>query len=784
MPDRRRADHAVRPPSVPAAPVTRESAAEQLATAARTAAARLTASQLQAAQEARTRLESARGTAAARIAAEHIAAVEAGAARLVIAEQQAHDRLTRAELASATRIAAATIRADVDSRAAPGDPASTTTAAERLQTEMRAASDELAVEQMAAAEEVAQARLAAALSAAEQLGASRLIAAEQLAAERVAAEQLIHEQEAAAQLAAAEQVAAEQLSVAAALAASQLAEAEEVFRLAMDHSAVGTCLVSADGQFTRVNPAFGEMLGRQPEELIGSTWAGITHPDDLPKILGLNAELLAAERSSFRTLDRYLADDGRVIWGDTSVAAIRNDDGTVRHVVAQVLDVTDRITSERELAALVTHDPLTGLANRAAMLDEITRAVAAGRRSGTLPAVLLIDLDHFKNVNDSLGHAAGDELLIAAARRVDAMVRTGDLTARLGGDEFVVVMRDVDGAPEALRTGWRLVRAFRDPFATSSGELFATASIGVALASETGSDGADDLLREADTAMYVAKSQGRDRLYLFNEELRAAVTSRLLIEGDLRHALDRGELDVWYQPEIDLATGRVISVEALLRWHHPSGELYPAGRFIEVAEECGLILEIGAWVLKQVCAQAAAWTSAGAHAGLVVSVNVSTLQLAEDGLLDVLDDALVSSGVDPALLCIEITETALVRETDVVRRNLLGIHERGMKIAIDDFGTGFASLTYLHRYPVDVLKIDRSFVTNIVSNDFDRRLVSGILALVHHLGIAVTAEGVEQQDQADCLLELGCPGAQGFLYSQAVPPAEIGPLLDMTFSPV
>ena len=781
MPDR----HSVLEPPPPLAVIRPDppaSAAEQLTNAARLAADRLTTSRLAAARVAAARLETARRTAAEQIAAEQVAAADGAAAELAAAEALAGERLATAERTAAEQVATAEQVAAAEQAAASDHLAAAAAAALRLGSAKLAAAEQLTTERMAAAEQVAQARLAAAVSAAEQLGVARLVAAERLAAELVAAEELVDAQHAAGELAAAEQVAAAQLTAAAALAAASIADAEEIFRLAMDHSAVGTCLVSPAGRFTRVNPALCTMLNRTADALEGLAWADITHPGDLEKLMGLVAGLLAGERASFRTLSRFVAPDGSVLWGDASVAAVLNADGTVRHEVAQILDVTDRVNSEREWAQLATHDALTGLANRTAMLDEIELAVRAGRRSGRMPAVLLLDLDHFKDVNDSLGHNAGDELLKVAGQRIASVVREGDLTARLGGDEFVVVMRELDDAAEAVRTGWRLVRAFREPFTTPDGELYATASIGVALASDTGSIGSDDLLREADTAMYVAKAEGRDRLSVFNEELRASLTGRLLIEGELRQALAREELVVWYQPEVDLATGRMIAVEALLRWHHPTGELYTADRFIQVAEETGLILDIGAWVLHRACDQAARWATERPDRALVVRVNVSTLQLAEAGLLDVLDAAIASSGVDPSLLCVEITETALLRETDTVRRNLHGIHERGVKIAIDDFGTGYASLTYLRRYPVDVLKIDRSFVTHIASNDFDRRLVAGIMALVGHLEISVTAEGVESPEQAASLLGLGCRGAQGFLYSKAVPPGDVDALLDTTFA--
>ncbi len=388
----------------------------------------------------------------------------------------------------------------------------------------------------------------------------------------------------------------------------------------------------------------------------------------------------------------------------------------------------------------------------------------------------MLDLDRFKIVNDTQGHAAGDELLVAAASRIQNVVRAGDLVARLGGDEFVVVMRDLDEPGEAVEVARRLVTAFRGPFHPAGLEVYTTASVGVAMASDSGDAG--DLIREADTAMYTAKEDGGDRLEVFNEGLRAEITARLAVETDLRHALERGELAVWYQPEVDLATGAVIALEALIRWHHPDGQVWTADRFMRVAEETGLVLDIGDWALHQACIQAAGWAAARPDRSVIVRVNLSAVQLSDADLLDSLDDALATSGLDPGRLCLEITETTLLRQTVTARDNLVGVHRRGIDIAIDDFGTGYASLTYLRSYPVDLLKIDRSFITHLTTEERDRRLVAGIIALARQVNVSVTAEGVEHPDQADLLRDMGCAAAQGFLFSPALAGDLVAPLLD------
>jgi diguanylate cyclase (GGDEF)-like protein/PAS domain S-box-containing protein len=677
-----------------------------------------------------------------------------------------------------------------------------------------------------------------------------------------------------------------------------LAAAEEESRLTFESSRVASCLVANDGRLIRVNHAMCEFMGRSEEELLSMTFLDVTHPDDVHVGAELVADLIAGRRTSLRATKRYVTGYGRTIWGDVTVSAVLGPDGSVRHRIAQILDVTrehrlrealmeaeriahlggweldlatghvtwspelyelygldpsdpvpdyeqqsrlftpeswdrlaaavararefgtpyqleleivrwdrsnawmeargevvrdahgaivelhgvslditERKAARDELETLATHDPLTGLANRTALLDEVSRAVNASRRSGRPTAILMLDLDQFKAVNDTMGHAAGDELLIAAAIRLEEVVRAGDLVARLGGDEFVVVMRDLRDPTEAIRAAGRLVRAFRSPFTVGGRELFATASVGVAITTDTSDAG--DLLREADTAMYASKSAGRDRVSSFNEDLRTAVATRMTIEADLRRAFERGQLAVWYQPEVDLRNGTVVALEALLRWRHPDGSLWTADRFVGVAEETGLILDIGDWVLRQACAEGAVWSSAHPDRPLTLRVNVSTLQLAEAGLLDAIDEALATSGMDPHVLCIEITETALLRQTATVMANLAGIHDRGISLAIDDFGTGYASLTYLNQYPIDVIKIDRSFISDPTGAGMG--LVAGIIALAETLQIAVTAEGVEHIEQAARLREMGCPTAQGWLYSAAVPPDEVPPVLDAFF---
>ena len=472
-------------------------------------------------------------------------------------------------------------------------------------------------------------------------------------------------------------------------------------------------------------------------------------------------------------------DSGSHVWLLTRGEVLRDAAGVVIGVQGVSADISESKRAAAELHLLATHDPLTGLTNRTEMFDELNRALRADSREGRATAVLILDLDHFKNINETLGHGLGDALLSAAAARVVTVASVGALVARTGGDEFAVVMRDLADPQEAVHEAQRLVVAFRRSFFLGGTELFTTASIGVAIAGNDSDAG--ELFRDADTALYAAKRQGRDRFAAFNKELRAAVTGRVAIETELRRSLERGQLAVWYQPEVDLTTGCVTAVEALLRWHHPDGTIWTADRFVDVAEDTGLILSIGEWVLHQACSQVVEWATATPQRPPMARVNFSALQLAEAGLLDTIDDILAATGADPSMLCIEITETTLLRETTTARVNLHGIHDRGIGIAIDDFGTGYASLTYLNSFPVDVIKIDRSFIAG--DSDPDHRLVAGIISLAKILDIAVTAEGVELQEQASRLRDMGCPSAQGWLYSKAVPAVEVTPLLDYCFPP-
>jgi diguanylate cyclase (GGDEF)-like protein len=431
--------------------------------------------------------------------------------------------------------------------------------------------------------------------------------------------------------------------------------------------------------------------------------------------------------------------------------------------------------AERRLAELAQYDALTGLANRTLFNDRLAQAIARAHRTEQPVALLFVDLDRFKEINDSLGHEAGDAVLREAAARLRAHLREGDSVARLGGDEFTVILEDVAGADEVRAVAQKLMRAFAEPIVVDGQDLFPTLSIGVALYPRDG-DTAEALLRHADTAMYQAKAEGRDGFQFYAPTMSAAVTERVTLEGRLRQALERGEFQLHYQPVVRLQTGEVASLEALLRWRHPEDGLIAPGRFIAVAEQTGLIVPIGAWVLREACAQARRWQDAGLRP-LRVAVNLSARQFRKQGLVDTLRGALRAAGLDSRWLMLEITESLLMDNPQASGQLLQQLREMGTSMALDDFGTGYSSLAYLKHFPIDVIKIDRSFVSDIATDSDDAAIVKATIGLAASLGMQTTAEGVDSPEQLAFLREHGCRFGQGFLFSAAVPAEAVEAML-------
>lgn len=426
-----------------------------------------------------------------------------------------------------------------------------------------------------------------------------------------------------------------------------------------------------------------------------------------------------------------------------------------------------RAEAEKELQRLALHDALTGLPNRAGLQVELDKALGERPASGTLGA-LFIDLDHFKAVNDSLGHAAGDELLVSVSRRLVSAARGTSTVARLSGDEFIVV--DAFAGPqEATALAARLLDVLRGPIRIQGLEIVSSASIGVAVAEDEG-ETTDDLIRRADIAMYRAKTLGRGRWELHQPAESDPNVDRLRALGELRHGISDGALRVHYQPRIDLRTGRTSGMEALVRWQHPTRGLLPPSEFIYMAEESGLVLPLGAWVLDETLKQAEQWrTEDPSTAGLEFAVNLSARQLNDPELVQMIEQALQQRTMDPSLLLLEITETALMSDPEAALESLTALKNLGVSLAVDDFGTGYSSLTYLRKFPIDELKIDRSFIMGLDSNNGDAAIVSSCIELAHAVGIRAVAEGVETTEQVQTLITMDCDLAQGFHFSRPLP---------------
>ena len=466
--------------------------------------------------------------------------------------------------------------------------------------------------------------------------------------------------------------------------------------------------------------------------------------------------------------------DGREFPLELSIAAI--GDGDQRLFTGILRDVGERKAFEEQLRHQAFHDPLTTLPNRTLLLERLEHALAQTPRGGARPALLLLDLDGFKVINDSLGHAAGDRLLIAVAERLTATLRPGDTIARLGGDEFAVLLDTAD-VHEATGIAARLLGALAAPLALDERQLVIAASLGIALATDDDAQ-PDDLLRDADLALYRAKDGGRASYAVYDASLHAAVNARLALEAELRQALTSEEFVLYYQPKVDLATGRLAGVEALVRWHHPTRGLVPPNDFIPLAEETGLIVPLGRWVLTEACHQARAW-SAGRSAGppLTMSVNLSARQFRQPDLVGDIARILCDTDVDPALIQLEITEGVLMEDAAATLGLLERLRGLGVALAIDDFGTGYSSLAYLKRFPIDVLKVDKAFVTGLGRDPSNGAITTAVIGLAHALGLTVTAEGVETAGEMAQLRSLGCELGQGYYFARPMPAAALAALL-------
>jgi diguanylate cyclase (GGDEF)-like protein len=533
-----------------------------------------------------------------------------------------------------------------------------------------------------------------------------------------------------------------------------------------DRASDGFLVCSADGKVLSCNPAAAHLLGDEPTACEGRHVSALFEQGQ-------------GERFSLHTgaaTTRGRGAPGRPV--DLHLTEYNGSSGP--HVLVRLRDASERADTQERLKQLANYDSLTGLPNRSLFRDRLAQAMARAKRQGRPMALMFLDLDRFKQVNDELGHEAGDRLLqhvgktlTECLRTVDSVARDGGMPhtlSRLGGDEFTLIIENVNGAEDAAHVASRVLEALGEPVQIGEEELVVTASIGISMYPIDDVD-LDTLIRHTDMAMYRSKSHGRATYSFFSEDLSAAVTARVSLEGNLRRAIEREEFVLHFQPKSDLRSGKITGVEALLRWHRPGHGLIPPDRFVSVLEDTGLILPVGAWVIRAACEQLAAWDRLGLPA-LRLAVNLSARQFRHLYLASMIEDSLRQNGIEPQRLEIELTESLLMEDNEATRSMLESFRRLGVRMAIDDFGTGHSSLSYIRRFAIDTLKIDRSFVQSLPDNDEDTAICSAVIALGRNMKMCVVAEGVETAEQAQVLRELGCDEVQGYWISRPMPGAD------------
>jgi diguanylate cyclase (GGDEF)-like protein len=516
-----------------------------------------------------------------------------------------------------------------------------------------------------------------------------------------------------------------------------------------------------NGRYYAYHSPRTDLLAAPVEDLLGKTIWDILPPDAAEIVFSALQEAQEKGFSSGKQLELELPHG--TFWFELSVSRKPVDSGSEPHFIVLARDVTERKASEQRITNLAHYDSLTGLPNRALLADRMKVAIKRAARQSTRLAVLFVDLDRFKPINDSLGHDVGDKLLKVVAERMQDSVRSVDTVSRVGGDEFVVLLSEIETSEDAARVAEKLINTLSQRYEIEEHELLLTASIGICIYPDNGIE-SGILLRNADASMYSAKEAGRNRYQFYSEDMTARAIERLSLERDLRNAAERGELFLVYQPQIELATGRIIGAEVLMRWRQPQQGLISPLRFIPVAEDSGLILTMGEWALSESCRQARAWQDRRLL-DMCISVNVSAVQFRQTDFVHVVERALKDSGLSPEKLELELTESVVMQGAEPALEKLRQLDALGVKVAIDDFGTGYSSLSYLRQFTVDRLKIDRSFVRDLPGNNDAEAIAAAIVAMGLSLGLRIIAEGVETEAQAEFLQRISCKEGQGYLYA-------------------
>jgi len=528
--------------------------------------------------------------------------------------------------------------------------------------------------------------------------------------------------------------------------------------------------------YTFVSPQAENVLGYQIEQWMeGQFWEATVHPEDLDNARTMIATAVQERQHSLEIEYRMIAKDGSTVWLKDNISIFMQDDQplTLRGIM---FDITERKKTEEKVRRLAYYDGLTGLPNRMLFEDRLQVEIARARRNHRKVAVMVLDLDRFKVINDTLGHMKGNELLKSVADRLSGCLYEDDTISRIGGDEFTFIIPDIVEVQDAVKVAQRLYESMARPFDLEDQEMFITGSIGISLYPDDGMD-ISELIKNAETAMYRAKEQGRNNYQLYTTAMNAHASERLALENDLRKALDRQEFVVFYQPQINASTGKIIGLEALIRWQHAALGMVSPAQFIPLAEETGLIVPIGEWVLRTACEQMKGWHDAG-FPKIRVAVNLSARQFMRDDLVDMVRRILKETGLEAEYLDLEITESVTMQNVDRAVQTLNELRDLGIQISLDDFGTGYSSLSYLKNFPIYTLKIDRSFVRDITTDPDDAAIATSIIAMAHSLKLHVVAEGVELEEQLKYLIERGCHEMQGYFFSPPLPAAGIEELFE------